>query len=74
MGYAMTTYKRQTELPVIGFDMGGMYRQIETTETRDALVHRKSDFSLLHICMIICLHSLLAVFDEYTCIMSVTAS
>ena len=23
VGYAMTTYQRETELPVIGFDMGG---------------------------------------------------
>ena len=23
VGYAMTTYHRETELPVIGFDMGG---------------------------------------------------
>ena len=24
MGYALTTYQKESELPVIGFDMGGM--------------------------------------------------
>ena len=25
MGYALTTYQKESELPVIGFDMGGMF-------------------------------------------------
>ena len=25
MGYALTTYQKESELPVIGFDMGGLF-------------------------------------------------
>ena len=35
MGYAMTTYQRETQLPVIGFDMGGTHNKY----TCDVLCH-----------------------------------